>query len=88
LAVSKPVPVFAPVTITTLPDKSGISSIENLDFDGKLCLAAVMMDIKDGHCVPWVRKKTCRTIITTENHGMIGFEARISELLRMNRLLR
>ena len=28
-------PVFAPVTMTTLPVKSGISSTENLDFGGK-----------------------------------------------------
>ena len=35
LAISKPTPVFAPVTMMTLPDRSGISLTVNLDFGGK-----------------------------------------------------
>lgn len=35
MAVSFPTPVLAPVTMTTLPDKSGMSSTLNLDLGGK-----------------------------------------------------
>ena len=38
LAVSKPIPVFAPVTMTILPDKSGILSDVNLGFGGNICM--------------------------------------------------
>jgi hypothetical protein len=38
LAVSYPTPVFAPVTIMTLPERSGMWSTENLDFGGMLSL--------------------------------------------------
>jgi hypothetical protein len=36
-AVSNPSPVFPPVTMTTLPDRSGISFADQVGFDGKLC---------------------------------------------------
>jgi len=35
LTVSFPIPVFPPVTITTFPVKSGMWSVENLDFGAK-----------------------------------------------------
>ena len=35
LTVSLPIPVLPPVTMTTLPAKSGISSTANLDFGAK-----------------------------------------------------
>ena len=35
LTVSLPIPVLPPVTITTFPVKSGMSSTENLDFGAK-----------------------------------------------------
>lgn len=37
--VSLPIPVFPPVTMTTLPDRSGIWSVENVDLGGKVWLA-------------------------------------------------
>jgi len=36
-AVSLPIPVFAPVTMITFPDKSGMSSTVNLGLGGKSC---------------------------------------------------
>ena len=55
LAVSKPIPVFAPVTMTTLPDKSGILSDMNLGFGGKICM---MRDIKRPIVRPVTNPKT------------------------------
>jgi hypothetical protein len=40
LAVSFPIPVFAPVTMMTLPDKSGISSTLYFGLATKVCFAS------------------------------------------------